>query len=973
MKKVKSILCVLLAVLLICSFVTKEGVSVSVSQDVSNSLRELDVPPDASVSSVLGGSGSGWINDRTVANDPSCADCRPSIATDSNGYLYVAYEVYFTYYGRWGISISKSTDGGASWSYFASWCYPTNDIHYPSMAIDPYDNSIYVAFELDSGDHDIYCRVYHPSTGWQLADVVDGDTEDDRFPSITSEYQFGALNYQYISYECWVTANDIDLMRARSWDHGASWSLQTVFGGSDTDVHHKTCITNAEGRVFIAYKHAADQGSSPTDINVAVSSDSGTTWTEYTDVDGTSTKTCDRPSIAATHGTHRVIVAFEYWYGITDSDIFYSYSTNNGASWTKGFWLTESTDAEISPHLAVDGQGSTSSLVYGWVHLVYAHAVAGTGYNFEYRSTSYDHLDPEYWTTAQTVNDVRSFITWTAFSLGITTQYRSADSKYYPCVAWSEDRGVSEAVYYSTPGATYTIATSPSGLQVQVDGTSYSAPHGFNWVAGYSHTIYAPSPQGSYVYDHWDDGGAQSHSVTVGTSATTITAVFTYAPVQYTITFYTDPTSVGSITFSGVMKTNGQTGQYAAGDYAISPNVPSGYGFGSWVTTGGITVSGSTAHVTGAGTVKAVFTGTLITYDAGTNTVTVIGGTAGSPLGFLDVWNADQAGGWGVVSKTGTTQFAFDAKLYIGSAGTATYFADKDKIVVFNTGIATASYQSIFYGAVDSTITLGQLEDAAAKSTSHGCVIQMLEASYYNSQFWGAGTLYLYSCTLMGYWNGAILGQPILYGLTATSKVYNCLFVCFTLQTALPGSEVNNLVVTGGKYAVTACRGTMNDIRCYTQDYALYVTTNYPATISNVILRDATIATTYVNAITTDKYLINVDSDAWTFQYAGTSTAKIYRQYTFDLKVTDSAGNPVNGATVTLKDKNSGTVFSVTTDSNGNIPIQTVSRGWYSQTYLNTLQDYSPHTLTISKTGYTTYTQKFTLTGKTSWQIALSP
>jgi hypothetical protein len=111
---------------------------------------------------------------------------------------------------------------------------------------------------------------------------------------------------------------------------------------------------------------------------------------------------------------------------------------------------------------------------------------------------------------------------------------------------------------------------------------------------------------------------------------------------------------------------------------------------------------------------------------------------------------------------------------------------------------------------------------------------------------------------------------------------------------------------------------------------------------------------------------VNFDVDAWTFSWAADATGKAYRQYTFDLKVTDSAGNPVNLATVQLKDKSSGTVFTVTTNSTGDIPTQTVSRGYYNQANGNTLQDYSPHTLTIVKTGYTTYTQKFTLTGKTS-------
>jgi hypothetical protein len=75
----------------------------------------------------------------------------------------------------------------------------------------------------------------------------------------------------------------------------------------------------------------------------------------------------------------------------------------------------------------------------------------------------------------------------------------------------------------------------------------------------------------------------------------------------YTVTFYTDPSSVGSITFAGTIYTNGQTGQYAGGSYAVAANAPSGYVFSNWVTTGGVTISGSTATVSGAGTLTAIF------------------------------------------------------------------------------------------------------------------------------------------------------------------------------------------------------------------------------------------------------------------------------------------------------------------------------------------------------------------------------
>ncbi len=42
---------------------------------------------------------------------------------------------------------------------------------------------------------------------------------------------------------------------------------------------------------------------------------------------------------------------------------------------------------------------------------------------------------------------------------------------------------------------TFTVTTNPSGLQVVVDGTTYTAPQTFSWVVGSSHTLSVSSPQ----------------------------------------------------------------------------------------------------------------------------------------------------------------------------------------------------------------------------------------------------------------------------------------------------------------------------------------------------------------------------------------------------------------------------------------------------------------------------------------------
>jgi len=99
----------------------------------------------------------------------------------------------------------------------------------------------------------------------------------------------------------------------------------------------------------------------------------------------------------------------------------------------------------------------------------------------------------------------------------------------------------------------------------------------------------------------------------------------------------------------------------------------------------------------------------------------------------------------------------------------------------------------------------------------------------------------------------------------------------------------------------------------------------------------------------------------------------VYRQYTFDLTVSDSTGGAISGATVTLKDKDDNIIFTETTDAFGRISTQTVTRGYYDQAHGNTLQDASPHTLFISKATYITSRTVFTLDKPLDWRIPLKP
>jgi glucose/arabinose dehydrogenase len=78
------------------------------------------------------------------------------------------------------------------------------------------------------------------------------------------------------------------------------------------------------------------------------------------------------------------------------------------------------------------------------------------------------------------------------------------------------------------------LATTPTGLQLALDGQPVTAPYSFSGVVGVERVIEAPSPQTSgestWHYQSWSNGGSRVQTISTPASNTTYTAVFQNAP-----------------------------------------------------------------------------------------------------------------------------------------------------------------------------------------------------------------------------------------------------------------------------------------------------------------------------------------------------------------------------------------------------------------------------------------------------------
>jgi hypothetical protein len=108
------------------------------------------------------------------------------------------------------------------------------------------------------------------------------------------------------------------------------------------------------------------------------------------------------------------------------------------------------------------------------------------------------------------------------------------------------------SIAISNPTSTFSIASSPSGLSVSVDGFVYDTPHTFTCNVGSQHTLTAATPQpagasgGRYAFTSWSDGATTpDRQINCTSSANTYQAYFN---LQHLLTTDISPTGAGSIT-----------------------------------------------------------------------------------------------------------------------------------------------------------------------------------------------------------------------------------------------------------------------------------------------------------------------------------------------------------------------------------------------------------------------------------------
>ena len=109
----------------------------------------------------------------------------------------------------------------------------------------------------------------------------------------------------------------------------------------------------------------------------------------------------------------------------------------------------------------------------------------------------------------------------------------------------------------------YTFQTAPSGLPVNYDGVTRTAPFTVTTVINSRHGISVAQVQNNLQFSNWSDGGARSHDLTIGNANRTLTATFT--PLSPT-TYLSDLTPAFAVNAIGPYERDKSNGTAAVGD-----------------------------------------------------------------------------------------------------------------------------------------------------------------------------------------------------------------------------------------------------------------------------------------------------------------------------------------------------------------------------------------------------------------------
>lgn len=344
--------------------------------------------------------------------------------------------------------------------------------------------------------------------------------------------------------------------------------------------------------------------------------------------------------------------------------------------------------------------------------------------------------------------------------------------------------------------------------------------------------------------------------------------------------------------------------------------------------------------------------------------LTISGSSDADKFSIVDLYDADQTNGWGLIEKLDYDTYKVNTHLVISGTN---YWSDIHKTIIFADGFKAGSSFHATFGGISGNLTKWGCKIVI--SSAWLCNVTFGQLNAYRTDFnYVFPTKFYYGglgYAALGFYSGTIQDCSIdklrgFHPIGNTNCTFNnCIF-----------SKFDNLF---GGYSAN-----FNDVKLLSGSRIWQIGGSTTNVVARGVDSEGTAGVLVVNGVTGSSLTIidSVITGTPMFgNYAGNDGFKYYDQFSFNLLVCNVGSlTPIEGVTVKIYDNTGLEVFSVNTDSNGKIVEQFVTKIEGTAIYPDYIyEDKFPYILKITKAGYQIYSYKFTMsdTKPINWEIAL--